>query len=380
MDQITTLHDVVAHVLDVFDVQGDEVEYRRAIRSAQWGFQMASTRHRWVSYDTEHLARLNASVTEGTIDISSAGVVTRTGFVWPDWAAQGVIVIEDDVHRVAARLSDETLRLESWDFRSLTEQSYTLGHNRILLPHDVRTIFDAWDETGDYRLLGMDVVSFRDRDRWQLGSPGAPTYYTTRQVTLNGRVRTEVRVTPFPSIDSTIRFTYLRSPIQPILVHPLGLVSTAAGVVTLDTSLPDEMDATGAWLRVSSTQTSPDANLAYSMSNPSDISWQGEVLAQTNTTTLQIEASAPNVTQRGAILTDLIDLPWFAVNAAKMYAEAQMHRMGRADTREYNQILQHADQELRFAMEMEGQIDRRSIRAYSRAETFSPTPYLEGHG
>lgn len=377
MNEVLTFQELVSHVLDVADMQGDGVELRRAIRSAKWGFEQASTRHRWTTYDTETVFAMHEPVTGISVDVTESGVVTLSGDVWPDWAEFGTLATANSVYRVKERVDDTTLQLENWTGKSETGLDVRLLHNRVIIPHDVRTVFAVWDEIGQYRLHHLDPVKFRDRDRWTQGTSGAPAYYTMRRLMRDGRLVTEMRITPATSVFASFHVSYLRNPAQPKMLHAAGRVSSSGGSVTFTQPLPPQLDPTGAWIRISTTETSPEGNLASSLFHPAEIEWQGPIESKTSDTVVEVPG-VPDVSNRGAIVTDILDLPWYAFNAAKLYAEAQMFRQGLGQVLDFRRLREEADEMMRYAMEMDGPSTRSHTGVYFRGETFEPFPYLEG--
>lgn len=379
MHDIITLQDLVAHVIDVFDMESDQSNLRRATRSSVWGFEQASQRHMWRSYDTEVVATFEAPHTDGTVDVSDAGVVTLTGGTWPTWAELGVIALSDDSYRVKSRDSDTELTLEAWSGVAQSDLDYQLAQNRYRIPHNVRQIFDVWDQTNDRRLLGADPQVFRERDRWQLGTSGTPSLFTERRVTVGGKVLTELRITPFPSKRTTLHVSFMRIPDSPKVLHATGSIDVASGTVTLQDALPPTLDPVGSWLRISTTENDTSADLNATLLPPADAEWEGQVTAHNKGAgTLTIDDADLEVTNRGGVLTDILDIPPFLFKASMLYAEAQMARQGSGENRRYGELMGEADSELRYAMEQDSQIAPPRQGFYLRGEVVEPMPYIEG--
>lgn len=381
MNEIHTLQDLVAHCLDMGDLQSnDDVNLRRAIRAARYGFQQASQRKQW-TFDEEKVLTFNAAHTDGTIDVDAAGVVTLSGSTWPSWADEGSIVVGDDSYRVKTRDSDTQLTLEDWTGIAVTDESYSLAHDRMLISHDVRTVYDIWNQDGDYRLIPMEPQTFRERKRWQLGSGGTPLYATIRRLRVSGKIEAELRITPFPTETISFLMAYIRRPNQPVILHHTGNLAISSGSVTLDNKLPPTMDPVGAWLRVSTTESTPDADLAATIFESVAAEWEGEILTvDDDGDSLTVSSDAPDVTDRGGVISDTLDLPPFAMNAARLYAESHMTRYAGGDDNviNYRRLQREADQELRYASEQDGYIQNRQPRYYYRAESFEPYPYIVG--
>ena len=93
MSTAITLQDLVSHVMDVFDLSENHVDVRRAIRSSLWGYEQATTRHQWTTYDSQVTIHLNESYSTGTVSIDGSGVVTLVGGVFPSWAELALVYL-----------------------------------------------------------------------------------------------------------------------------------------------------------------------------------------------------------------------------------------------------------------------------------------------
>lgn len=348
------LHDVVTHLMDVYDLSDLSVDLRRAKRSAIAGFRRASTRHQWNVYDTQDVFTLNAPIVAGTIAISDAGVVTGTDVTFPAWAAEGSIVIGDDeMYRVSKRTSDTELQLESWRGTAQTSTRYKLVHNRKLLDYQPRSIHDVWNETEDCAMSMIVPEEFRVFDRYRNHDGGHPHNATIRAVTINGAIEYELRVSPYPMNPTIIDVAYTRVPRNPFWFHSVGIVDVSSEVATLETPLPLSLhgSARGAWMRLSNIGL-PDADLDFGFGRESPIVAQGEIAEQTSQTTLSVPGIA-NLTNHRGLITDALDVPEFAYDALLFYAEAEMARIGTADLRKGRELQMLADEEMRYAMENE---------------------------
>ena len=161
--RVLTLQGLVSHVMDVFDLSDNEMDVRRAKRSAVWGYEQALTRHQWNIYDEETTVYLNPEDKQGSVSINESGVVTRTSPAWPAWADKCSFYISDDrAYRVKSRDSDTQITLEDWNGQAETPTTFSLRQDRVFLPADVRKVYDVWLEGDNKCLSPVDTKTFRE--------------------------------------------------------------------------------------------------------------------------------------------------------------------------------------------------------------------------
>lgn len=360
MSEALTLQDVVSHVMDVRDLTENDVDLRRAVRSAVWGFQQATTRHQWSIYDTQFTAFFNGKVDDETISIDSAGVVTKdAGDDWPTWANLASVYIgEERAYRVKTRDSTTQLTLENWTGETESSITYVLRHDRVIIPDDVREVFDVWNESEDWSLRVVDAKTFRNYDRPRIYNGSDPYIVTFRSVLTNGVQQTELRISPGATTDTELDVAYLRRPRKPtILVEKRG--SGSSDTVTLDTPLPLGANVVGSLVRLSDNESHATADMPFGILTPNQATFEGIVDSQASTTSLDVSGIG-TFTSQPIVITDVLDIPIYLLNAVYMYAEAQMMRVGSNDLRSYRLLMNEADSELRYAMEQDAPIDRRN--------------------
>lgn len=372
-----TLQDLVSHVMDVYDLQETEMDVRRAKRSAIWGFEQAMTRHQWGIYDEQFTAYFNAQDNEGTISVSSDGIVTRSTPSWPSWASDASLYIDDDrSYRVTERISDTQLQLDNWS--GLEESSVTdfsLRHDRVTIPRDVREVYDVWQEKEDKSIRLADVRTFRDYDRPRVYRGSEPNMVTFKAVYQGGKQYTQMQISPGATTAVELDVAYMRRPSNPRLMESVT-VSTSGSTVTLSSPLPAGMSAVGTLLRVSGVgDDTPEAELGYGISGESHVTFEGIVTEQSSQTSITCPG-VPALSSKKAVLTDTLDVPEWIMIPIKTYAEAQMSRIGRGDIREYRTMMVEADEALRFAMEQDAPFVRRGNLSSLQVDTLERTPYV----
>lgn len=372
-----TLQDLVSHVMDVYDLQETEMDVRRAKRSAIWGFEQAMTRHQWGIYDEQFTAYFNAQDNEGTISVSADGIVTRSTPAWPSWSEQSSLYIGDDYsYRVAERLSDTQLRLDNWS--GLTQSStadFALRQDRVIIPRDVREVYDVWQEKEDKSVPMTDPRTFRDFDRPRIYRGSEPNLVTFKSLYDGGKQYTEMQVSPAATTAVELDVAYMRRPSNPRLMESVT-ISTSASTVTLSSPLPAGMSAVGTMLRISGVGDDiPEAELGYGISGESHVTFEGIVTEQASQTSITCPG-VPALSSKKAVLTDTLDVPEWLMIPIKTYAEAQMARIGRGDIREYRTMMAEADEALRFAMEQDAPFVRRSNLPVLQVDSLQRTPYV----
>lgn len=352
-----TLYDLFAHVLDTEDAMDDVVSRRRALRAATWGADQAQTRHRWPHYTTVETFHLSAPV-EFDASIDANGLVTLDAEqdALPSWTDLGSIQVLEQTFLVTRRISDTQLQLEGWGLGVIAAgKLLRLVADRISLDPLVREVFEVRNETTDCELRSVTASQLRYMQHVENNTTSDPIAVTTQRVfTPTGR-RLELRLVPAPATQSHISVSFYRRPRTVSLLHRCGTITSpdSSSVVTM-TNPVQVRDARGLVLLVSSGQQEPLPDLGFGMDEESAvIDATYYVKSVDSTTTLTLETDPGNVSHKGAILTQELDLPDYAYNAAMRYAEAEFRRVGRGETGEYWQSIQMADRELRLAMEQE---------------------------
>ena len=107
---------------------------------------------------------LSAAYTDGTITIAS-GVVTGSGTVFPTWADQGDLWVDQGRYTVASRDSDTQLTLDDTTVAAAAGSGYTLRRHYYDLPDDFGgMVSDGFTYRRDeqFHLPDITIVSERD--------------------------------------------------------------------------------------------------------------------------------------------------------------------------------------------------------------------------
>jgi len=369
-----TLHDLVSYVMDVFDLSDNPVDVRRAVRSCMFGYEQATARHQWGSYDTQFTAYFNEAYDTGTLAISSSGVVTLTGGVWPDWSELGLIYINDDrAYRVKTRDSASQVTLENWTGETEAGIDFTLRQDRVIIPDDVREVYDVWQEREDCTLRVVSQREFRDYDKPRIHSGSDPYLVTFRAVNLNGKYQTEMRVAPAVTVAAELDVAYIRRPsLATILLSKTASASSES--VTISSPLPVNSSVVGCVVRHAGS-IAPTSEHQFGIQSPTAATFEGIVESQSSTTSFTVPG-IPDFSSEAIVISSVLDIPPFLENCVKMFAEAQMSRIGRGDLREYRTLMAEAEDMLKYAMEQDAPYKRRGSLPNIRIDRLEKTSYI----
>jgi hypothetical protein len=110
--ELWTFQDAVEHVLDLYDLERQSLNVRKARRSILTAYRNLANAHRWSYYCRRQQVRTEASQDTGTVTYThSTRTVTLTGSTWPANAARGKINIEDNIYEIESRTSDTEIVL-----------------------------------------------------------------------------------------------------------------------------------------------------------------------------------------------------------------------------------------------------------------------------
>ena len=375
--RVLTLQGLVSHVMDVFDLSNNEMDVRRAKRSAMWGYEQALTRHQWNIFDEETTVHLNAEDKQGSVTISSDGVVTRTTPAWPSHADKCSFYISDDrAYRVKSRDSDTQITLEDWNGQAETPTDFALRHDRVFLPADVRKVYDVWFQNDDKCLQPVNVKTFREYDRPRIYKGSDPSIVCFRTALVGGKHKTEMRVSPAAKTAVELDVAYMRHARMPFILEFAEGVSTSGNTVTLTTPIPVGISLVGSLVRVAATTTnSPESEYGFGINSEVPVVFEGFITEQTSTTQFAV-SGIPSMSDGKIVITDTLDVPPRLMLAVKSYAEAQMARIGRGDIREYRTLMVEADEQLRYAMEQDAPYEARSSYGAVQVDHLEKTIYV----
>jgi hypothetical protein len=375
---MNTLYDLVSRVLDARDGYNDPASLRRGLRAAIWGADQVTQRHAWTDYNTESIHQLNEPV-EAVVSIDDSGALTIDSGTLPAWLAEASVKIGHRLHVVSARNSDTSATLENYSGPALPDQAVTFVHDRLILRDNVRQIYSVRNEAEDIELIFVGVAAFNTHQVRQNAVPSEPTVVTTSR--LSHSRYTELRVSPAPAVDTTIRVSYYRIARKATLMHDCGSVTITdadLSIATIGKPMRQE-DLFDLVLVLSENANRPDADLGFSVADDNPAEAQLTVTEMADPISIQLADDYAEVESRGGVLTQLLDLPPHTHEAAAMYAEAKYLQVGNGSHGDYWQTVKMADEELRTAMELESVLARQSsiaprVAIYTRPETTVSIP------
>jgi hypothetical protein len=359
---MNTLYDLVARILDARDGSNDPVSERRALRAAIWGADQVTQKHAWSDYHTESIHAMNAPV-DAVVSISPDGLLTIASGTLPDWMGEASVAFGNRLHIVGRRVNNTTATLENYHGTELLGQAITIVHDRLLIQDDVRQIYAVRNEREDTELLFAGASAFHLHQLRNNAVPGEPSFVTAARSGQPGQRRTELRLSPSPSSDITLRVSYYRISRKATVLHDCGTVSIDSddlSAVTIDKPLKVS-DLFDLVLVLSGNQHRPDAEMGFSVVDDNPSIADLTVKSIETPTKLRLMDTYQEIDGRGGILTQRLDLPPHACEAAAMYGEAKYLQIGNGSHGDFWQTIQMADAELRTAMEQESVLAPQSL-------------------
>lgn len=369
---MNTLYDLFSHVLDTEDAADDPVNRRRALRAAAWGAQQVQSRHAWAGYTTTENVILYAPITTAAT-VSGDGILTVDAGEpdLPIWAGFATVVIDRIPYSTYRRIDNRSVALDNYSGAVIaTPDNVRFACDRHKLTDTVRDIYSVRDESSEVNLNHVGPAQYRALLNRQDGVPNIPVAVTVvRSDTPHGRT-TELRFVPSPSQDLQYSVAYHRNPRVSRTVHDCFSVEINAGIAVVNKSLAST-ELLGGVLLVSENAQRPDGTFAFGVDEATRAEHILRIKSVTDRRTFVLEdSSITGITGRGGVITEELDFPPFAYNAAQRYAEAEFRRVGRGEVGEYWQTIKMADAELRLAMEQEATLRTEMPIATSRVGVY----------
>lgn len=374
MPRLLFLQDVINHLLDVSDLSNTTSDKRRALRSAVWGYEQATTRHQWEFFWTNETFKLNAQRTPEAGEswiISDATDPPQLAIVAgsvPSWCEEGAIVYGDEMYELGSQVTSAIVEVPNWPHAGASQDvtsAARLVHNRHLMDSEPRQVFDLWNETEDCSITMTPQQSFRDQTRWQVESGGIPQIATIRNKIIDGMSRYELIVAPFAETETVLDIAFIRRPSQPRWNWSTGPLTGSSSTLTIGKAVPRSSNAnfTGSWIRIAEAAGDAGTEIDYGVIEQPEVEYEFPIVSATGTTIVIDGAVVGTLVAPGGTVTDALDIPEFLYNAVLMYAESHMARIGHGNMKESMEKMAIADDELRTAME-QGPITNPRWRGY----------------
>ena len=151
------------------------------------GLRDVYSAHDWSFFKPLEDLTTTAPYETGTVEIVD-GVVTLSDGVFPSWAADGILMVDDSYYSVASRDGDTQITLDDTSVDVDAETSYELGRPEIELPAAFEAVAGDSDLTyyPDQNDLYPPVRQRHDRAirTWQQDDPyyDRPIFYSVRTV------------------------------------------------------------------------------------------------------------------------------------------------------------------------------------------------------
>lgn len=231
--QLTTWVDLIEHLIDWQGASPEGGVRRDARRASLQAYRDLATAHRWSYYQGRGRVVTSAPYQTGTVDYDHTGgsaerMLTLTGGTWPDWAAQGSVVINSILYEVASRISDSILTLTNGSNpgADLSAQSYSLIRDSYPLPVNLSSMGVLTMAQRAATLVFEHPSTWLERQRIYQGVAEPRTYCIVGSPDyLSGMT---LKLWPPPADAYTLEMIYARLP-RPIKVD---LYSVAKASVT----------------------------------------------------------------------------------------------------------------------------------------------------
>ena len=303
--------DLLERLIDFTGSEGaaeSEASVRKCSRAIQDTLRLFPGLHRWTYHYTWHRFHLVPLYNTGTIEYdATTRVLTLTDGVWPSWAADGNVRINDIVARVQSRTSNSVIVLSptvGYDADIDAGTEYTIYQDEYILPADylASASLIGGERIGSLRYVHPSSHLWNTIWAEQSGRPTAYTIVPSKRTT--GRFA--VMIYPFVADDETVDFWYQRR-MRAITYTSVqsGTVSGTADDTTITgTGTAFTAGMVGATIRLSldgTRPTGPDGN------NPAY--HESVITAVTDANTLEIESALPATLANVAyMISDPLDL------------------------------------------------------------------------
>jgi hypothetical protein len=362
-----TIADVVAHVLDVFDLRPSDLDLRRARRAAREAVATVAQRHAWRHSHRRDRITMNAPYATGTVSVSG-DTVTLSGGVWPSWASMGVLsfggdgIMDGRGWRIRERVSDTVVSLESSNPTALSGVTYRLVHTSYPSLPGMRILRRVYNATMDQPVALIPTSELHTRQLWDETTPSDIRIATIETNYVYGDKFLVVSPPPNRTTVLTVDAVFDAAPAERVIRagSDVGLVAISGGVATFSgVSVPEgEGDM---MLFVSGTSAAPTPDIGWGSQNYVPVAANYRVRRRITPATVELyDATGVSVTARGFVLADIIQYERHVFLAILKYAESIFARM--TMRKNWMELEQYANQELLYAMEQDIPIEKLTYR------------------
>lgn len=340
MPAISTFRDLVDQLLDLYGTDPTARNLRAAKTAVQYAYRELPAVTRWTCFQRYALLRTSAPYSTGTIAYDHTGgtyerMVTLTTGTWPDWAADGQLVLSGTTrYNVAQRVSSTVLILEETsnpgaDVAAAT--AYSLERSSYELPSDFRKLLKCYNNTSQMEIPLTSLEAIR-----QIWSVNQRTAGQPRLCTATGTGdafgSTYLMLGPTPDAAYDLEIFYEAGP-RPLWTEyeAQGTVSvSAAGTTVTGSGTAFAASHVGSLLRLSqSTTVEPTNEIGSCVTGKlQPYTVQRRVLRVTSATVLVVDEAIDTAhTSVKFCLSDPIDIePQAMATAMQRLAEAEMAR------------------------------------------------------
>lgn len=318
---VFTFADAVEHLLDLHEIDRQAaLNQRNARRAIQSAYGDLPQKHCWSYYFRQRLLQTAASYSTGTVEYDHTGgsnerQLTLTTGTWPDWAAFGRVIISSVHYEVESRISDTvlTLRTDSNPGADVAASTtYTIYRNAYPLPVNFRRMGHVWDVTQQRSLPYVDPQEQHDSNVRFFDTPDTPWQFTLRNT---GDYLGSMQIVFGPPPSAVKSYDILHE----VTPRPLRIDSYSTGTVAVTSTNTATLtggtwpeDCVGSILRLASDANVPTGVTGGFSSTGAGLdnrfASQHVIKSRTSSTVVVLEDATSNVSGKGFMLSDPIDI------------------------------------------------------------------------
>jgi hypothetical protein len=240
--RITTYKDLLDHAVDYLGANPGGDATRDSRRAVQAAYRDVANRHRWIYYYTRGRLNTVAPYYTGTVTYTATTrTLTLTGGVWPTWAQDGIVQINNIAYQIASRVDDNNLLMarRSDPGADIGTSGYTIYRDTYELPADCLAIDRMILINNAFEMWYEHPAAWLERQRIY-HSPAIPRVYTIRG---SPNYAGSFCVSFFPPPDNVYQYDYIyqRRP------RPLIFDEVSQGVATITQGSATVTGNAGIW-------------------------------------------------------------------------------------------------------------------------------------
>lgn len=261
LTDVRTYQDLVEYLEDSTDWDRSHANHRRLRGAIEEAYRDLPNERLWSYYSQVGTLNIKAPYSTGTVTYQHTGaasgerLLTLVGGTFPEWASEGMVLINSTPYEANDRISDTELTLTpasnpGEDIAAAT--TYQLYRDTYPLPVNCRAVNRMEDVRQTNQPIFVPPSEWLSAQRIWSHSPGQPMYFTVTG-SPDYLSTLAIRFAPPPSAAITFRYMYTRNPRSlAVELYDEGVVTVAPGNATIaGTGTAWTTDMIGAVIRFS---------------------------------------------------------------------------------------------------------------------------------